>query len=163
MNQANLSVGVGTVFAPAWRAWAAAGFWQPAAPRAASACPPDATAAMAVARLKRRPEFLAVAASGLKLATPAMIVQARRRGDDEAPRLGLTASRKVGGAVERNRARRRLRAAAEAVIPLAGRTRHDYVLVARTAALTRPYALLVEDFTRALGRLASPSRRPEDR
>ncbi len=118
---------------------------------------------MAVARLKRRPEFLAVAASGLKLATPAMIVQARRRGDDEAPRLGLTASRKVGGAVERNRARRRLRAAAEAVIPLAGRTGHDYVLVARTAALTRPYALLVEDLTRALGRLASPSRRPEDR
>jgi ribonuclease P protein component len=118
---------------------------------------------MAVARLKRRPEFLAVAASGLKLVTPGMIVQARPRGDAGPPRLGLTASRKIGGAVERNRARRRLRAAAEAVIPLAGGAGHDYVLVARAQALSRPYALIVEDLTRALGRLASASRRPEDR
>ena len=118
---------------------------------------------MAVARLKRRPEFLAVAASGLKIATPGMIVQARRRGDAGAPRLGLTASRKIGGAVERNRARRRLRAVAEQVIPLAGGAGHDYVLVARAAILSRPYALIVEDLARALSRLASPSRRPEER
>ena len=92
-----------------------------------------------------------------------MIVQARRRGDQGPPRLGLTASRKIGGAVQRNRARRRLRAAAEAAIPLAGATGLDYVLVARAAALTRPFPLLVEDLARALGRLASPSRRPEAR
>ena len=117
---------------------------------------------MAVARLKRRPEFLAAAASGLKVVTPGIVVQARARNDGEAPRLGLTASRKIGGAVERNRARRRLRAAGEAAIPLAGRAGHDYVLIARAAALTRPYALLVEDLTRALSRLASP-RRPEEK
>ncbi|MBI1776816.1 MAG: ribonuclease P protein component [Proteobacteria bacterium] len=118
---------------------------------------------MAVARLKRRPQFLAVAASGLKVATPGVIVQALRRGDKDAPRLGLTASRKIGGAVERNRARRRLRAAAEAVIPLAGGAGHDYVLIARRATLTRPFALMVEELGRALRRLDAASRPLEDR
>jgi ribonuclease P protein component len=92
-----------------------------------------------------------------------MIVQARRRGDADPPRLGLTASRKIGGAVERNRARRRLREAAQIAIPLAGGAGLDYVLVARAAALTRPFRLLVEDLARALGRLGSPPRRPEAR
>jgi ribonuclease P protein component len=67
-----------------------------------------------------------------------------------AIRLGITASRKVGGAVQRNRAKRRLRAAAGAILPLYGREGHDYVLVARTATLTRPFAALLEDLSKAV-------------
>jgi len=65
-------------------------------------------------------------------------------------RVGFTASRKVGSAVKRNRAKRRLRAAAASVLPLLGRERHDYVLVAKAATLSRPYAALVADLTKAL-------------
>ncbi len=56
----------------------------------------------------------------------------------------------MGNAVARNRAKRRLRAAAAALIPLYGLEGHDYVLVARPATLTRPYAGLLEDLQRAL-------------
>jgi len=65
-------------------------------------------------------------------------------------RIGFTASRKVGGAVARNRAKRRLRAAAAATLPLLAREGHDYVLIARTATLSRPFADLTRDLTKAL-------------
>jgi ribonuclease P protein component len=77
-------------------------------------------------------------------------------------RVGFTASRKVGNAVARNRAKRRLRAAAAAVLPLHGREGHDYVLVARTATLTRGFAELLNDLSGALtaahARLDKPNR-----
>ena len=65
-------------------------------------------------------------------------------------RVGFTASRKVGGAVERNRAKRRLRAVAAAVLPLLGREGTDYVLVARPATLGRAYGGLLEDLAMTL-------------
>jgi ribonuclease P protein component len=68
-------------------------------------------------------------------------------------RLGLTASRKVGGAVERNRARRRLRALARQVLPSHGAPGHDYVLVARRATVSREWSGLVGDLETALKRL----------
>jgi ribonuclease P protein component len=65
-------------------------------------------------------------------------------------RIGFTASRKIGGAVERNRAKRRLRAAAAAVLPLSGREGTDYVLVARPGTLSRPFGGLLEDLAAAM-------------
>jgi ribonuclease P protein component len=65
-------------------------------------------------------------------------------------RVGVTASRKVGGAVERNRAKRRLRAAARAVLPLSGVAGNDYVLVARRDTLTKAFDGLVSDLVRAV-------------
>jgi ribonuclease P protein component len=68
-------------------------------------------------------------------------------------RVGYTTSRKVGGAVQRNRARRRLRALAEQILPHAGRPGCDYVLIGRPATVTRPFAALQSDFDMALARL----------
>jgi ribonuclease P protein component len=113
----------------------------------------------APARLKRRAEFLRVAAAGRKWATPGMIVQSRCRGEtetvDASVRVGYTASRRVGNAVARNRARRRLRAVAAELLPelAAG---HDYVLIARAGTLERPYGALRQDLRAALARLRRP-------
>jgi ribonuclease P protein component len=109
--------------------------------------------AIAVGRLRARPEFLRVAAGGRKWAAPGLVLQARRSPQAEPQptcRLGLTASRKVGGAVVRNRARRRLREAARAVLPSAGHAGYDYVIVARNTTPVRPYPLLLDDLRAAL-------------
>ena len=103
-----------------------------------------------IARLKRRVEFLAVAASRRKHVTPGLILQAAPRAGADVARVGFTASKKVGIAVARNRARRRLRAAADRVIGGHGAPGHDFVLIARTATLTRPFADLVGDLEVAL-------------
>jgi len=65
-------------------------------------------------------------------------------------RVGFTASKKIGNAVARNRAKRRLRAAASQLLPLLGRPGHDYVLVARGTAVARPFPALLSDITTAL-------------
>jgi len=70
-----------------------------------------------------------------------------------AVRVGFTASRKVGSAVARNRARRRLREAARQVLPAQARPGYDLVLVARRETLTRTFAALVADLEVALRRL----------
>lgn len=111
---------------------------------------------MAVRRLTKRPQYLAVASRGRKRATAGMVVQVSERSDsiqDGGPRYGITASRKVGNAVTRNRARRRLRAVAEAVLRAHPDLDLDIVLIARQATPTRPFAALVADFESALDRL----------
>lgn len=108
----------------------------------------------AVCTLKRRPEFLRIAAKGKKSVTPGLVLQACRHAHSRDPvRFGLTASRRVGGAIQRNRARRRLREAARAVLPVHADPGHDYVLIARAATVRRPYALLVQDLEKALKKL----------
>lgn len=68
-------------------------------------------------------------------------------------RFGITASRRVGNAVARNRVRRRLRAAAESVLPKRAKPGYDYVLIGRAATLQRPWLALLADLTEALRRL----------
>ncbi|WP_366554990.1 ribonuclease P protein component [Aquibaculum sediminis] len=124
-------------------------------------------------RLKKRPEFLRVAARGRKAATPGVVVQALARhcaaeGDSaeadargqhdtatqqKSIRVGFTASRKVGNAVARNRARRRLRAAVDEIFPEAAQPCRDYVVVARRGTLDRPWPALLEDLRSALRRV----------
>ena len=70
-----------------------------------------------------------------------------------AARVGFTVSRKVGNAVERNRARRRLRAAAREVLPMLAEPGVDYVLVGRRQTLDRAFPALVGDLTEALSRV----------
>lgn len=101
--------------------------------------------------LARRADFLA-AAKARKQGTDGLLLQARARGDgDPAARVGFTASKKIGNAVARNRAKRRLRALAQAVLAPAARPGWDYVLVARPAAtIARPWAALVADLSFAV-------------
>ena len=122
---------------------------------------------MGLGRLKTRSEFLRVAAQARKCVKPGLILQAAPRKPDDGtsikkmgnePRIGFTVTRRVGGAVERNRARRRLRAAAQEVFPGLAQPGHDYVVIARRETLARPYPDLLSDMSDALRKL-SPSKR----
>ena len=112
-------------------------------------------------RLKRRADFLA-AAKGFACARGAVLVQARDRGDGTgAVRVGFTATRRLGGAVVRNRAKRRLREAARAMFPGLARPGCDYVLIARGGATSRAYPRLLDDVKSALIRLAADLGAPQ--
>ncbi len=101
--------------------------------------------------LRKRADFLR-AASARRQGTGGFLLQARNRDDsDPAIRLGFTASKKIGNAVFRNRAKRRLRAVAQQVLPALARPGWDYVLVARPqATVTRAFADLLDDLATAL-------------
>lgn len=129
-----------------------------------------------LARLKRRADFLRVAGQRRKWVTPGVMLQVagtlpnqagpnqagpNQAGPNQADgpnggpkgvtiQIGFTASRKVGNSVVRNRARRRLKAVVDEVMPLYAKPGLDYVLIARRDTATRPYALLVEDLKLAL-------------
>lgn len=113
-------------------------------------------------RLLRRAQFKAVAGHGRKWAAPGLVLQSCRqpaaaRADHSVPpvRYGLTASRKVGGAVVRNRARRRLRAAAERVLAEHAAPGFDFVLIARDATVRRPFDALIGDLCAGLRRVGA--------
>jgi ribonuclease P protein component len=111
----------------------------------------------ALLRLNRRPEFLRVAKSKRKWVAPGLILQAR----DASPqnyvkydlskfRVGFTVSKKVGNAVNRNRARRRLREAALQVMSIHAKSGFDYVVIGRYATLGRQFEDLLSDLKMAL-------------
>ena len=112
--------------------------------------------------LKKRAEFLACARARRAHAA-GLILQGRRRAHGEVPdggiRVGYTCSKKVGKAVQRNRAKRRLREAARAVLPRLGHAGWDYVLIGRAEiTASRPFAALTADLETALGKLHRPGR-----
>jgi len=140
-----------------------------------------------IERLKTRPQFLRVAATRKKWASPGLILQVKSHpatdsliGTDGLLRVGFTVSRKVGNAVARNRAKRRLRAVADELLvrcdlgPLhhnndadgchtPGRVNqrkretapmgYDLVIIGRRTTLTRPYLKLAEDLQKALQKM----------
>ena len=113
--------------------------------------------------LTKRPQFLA-AAKGLSSARGAVLCQMLARGDDnDAIRIGFTATKRLGGAVVRNRAKRRLRMAARQVLAELGKPGADYVFVARQGAAERPWPRLIEDMQRALLSLAPKPDTPRTR
>ena len=116
---------------------------------------------MKIDRLTRGPRCLA-AANGVSQARGAVVVQQLDRGDgDPSVRLGFTATRKIGGAVVRNRAKRRLREAALLLTPLHGRAGCDYVFIARMGTADRDWDRLLDDVKSALTRLATPRAAPD--
>jgi ribonuclease P protein component len=108
---------------------------------------------LALSHIKSRADFLAAARDVRKVVGTITLELTQtpdiKRMDGEA-RIGITASRKIGNAVARNRAKRRLRAVARQTLPLLGRAGHDYVLVARGGILARDFQALLGDVTAAM-------------
>ena len=104
----------------------------------------------ALRRLKNRSEFLG-AARGQRVGRSAFSLQANAR-DLEEPGIGFTVTKQMGNSPQRNRIRRRLRAAAKACAS-GFEPQHDYVLVGRREALSIPYGQLVNDLTAAISKI----------
>jgi ribonuclease P protein component len=104
-------------------------------------------------RLKRRAEFLLVAAKGRRAPVHGLVLQALARDDDGPARIGFTVTKKVGNAVIRNRTRRRLKEAARLLLRQRPVTGVDLVLIGRDATRKRVFATLVDDLARALDKV----------
>ncbi|MBF9028842.1 ribonuclease P protein component [Rhodobacterales bacterium HKCCE3408] len=116
--------------------------------------PTDASpGAVCVETLKKRADFLA-AARARRAPMPGFLLQGRDRADGGGVRVGFTCSKKVGNAVTRNRAKRRLRALAREVMPQHGRPGWDYVLIGRAdATVSHPFDAMRSDLIRALDKV----------
>lgn len=114
-------------------------------PPAVSVCPLET--------LRNRSDFLA-AARAKRAGQPGFLLQARHRDEGAHIRIGYTCSKKIGNAVTRNRAKRRLREIAAQVLPAHGQPGWDYVLVGRPeTTISRDFALLKADLIRALTKI----------
>jgi ribonuclease P protein component len=111
----------------------------------------------AYSRLLKRGDFLA-AAKGKRASTGLFTLQCITTAPGSGPRLGLTVSKKAGGAVERNRIRRRLRQAVRQIAPVAARPGHDYVIVARQELLGAKFDQLLADLKSAFARVHQPAK-----
>ena len=103
--------------------------------------------------LKKRSEFLFVREGHYK-ASGGLVIQARANPNHDTVRVGFTATKKIGNAVIRNRAKRRLRAVCLDVLPHHGISGTDYVFIARDSTAKRPYQALLDDAQKALLSLA---------
>jgi ribonuclease P protein component len=128
--------------------------------RAPEARPEEADRLRPLPVLKQRRDFLA-AARARRWAADSFTLQARDRRDDAGARVGFTCSKKVGNAVARNRAKRRLRAAAALVLPRVARPGWDYVLIGRAGSTaSQPFAAMLADLERGVEKIHAP-RKPK--
>jgi len=118
---------------------------------------------VAQATLKKRNEFLWVR-NGRRWSCPAFVLEARARQHTDsaanAARFGYTVSKKVGGAVERNRIRRRFRALTAELDATQLQAGFDYVIIARRAAMDRSFPDLRADLDLALSRVHQARQSP---
>ena len=106
--------------------------------------------------IKKRPDFLHVTRNGHKVVRSGFVLQAalcRRTFLTPVYRIGYTASKKIGNAVCRNRAKRRLRAVCRMLLPLEAVSGYDYVIIARHAVLDMPYKKLFKELKFALSEI----------
>jgi ribonuclease P protein component len=120
-----------------------------------TATAPAAAVLTVVEGLKKRADFLAAARARVAH-TKGFVLQARDRGADGPARVGFTCSKKVGNAVARNRAKRRLREIARLELPENARPGWDYVLIGRReATATRDFGQMRADLRQALAQVHS--------
>src|SRR3954453_7681724 len=112
--------------------------------------------AQRLATIRKRADFVA-ANSGLRATTPGFVLLVRDRKDsDAAMRVGFTVTKKIGGAVVRNRMKRRFRALAREVVPARGFAGADHVMIGRSNGIERDFGLLRSELAGALDRLRKP-------
>lgn len=108
--------------------------------------------------MRKRADFLACN-KGKRQPMPGFVLLVRdRRDGDPAIRLGITVTKKIGGAVVRNRMKRRFRALARAVLPRNGVSGADHVLIGRSGGIERDYASLARELEKALRRIQAPDK-----
>lgn len=100
--------------------------------------------------MKKRHEFLALRDKGVKQVTKPFILQARDLSNGDVPRYGLTASKKIGNAVRRNRARRRMRALVRHHLATQARAGYHYGMIARFDMPDAPFEMLETAFLAAI-------------
>ncbi len=106
---------------------------------------------LCIEKIKKRPEYLAVAKVNIKKVMPGLIVQFLPPLSKDAPiKVGLTVSGKTGGSVDRSRIKRRLRRAIAEIFPAFALPGATYVVIGRRAALKRPFESLKKDLQTAL-------------
>ena len=118
---------------------------------------------MRISTLKKRAEYQRVRGGG-RCSSTAFILEGKPRpkGLDAQPRFGFTVTKKLGGAVVRNRIRRRLKAAIAELVKNLAEPHYDYVVVAREPAFDRPFAELRADLTAAFKRVHDGARKADD-
>lgn len=120
---------------------------------------------MPINTIKKRSDFLQATARGRKFITGTFILQMVQRMPgrtaDEQPRFGFTVTKKMGGAVIRNRIKRRLRAALVQSVEKQAQVGHDYVLISRHKALTCPFSDLLRDMEFAFSRIRTMKDTPK--
>ncbi|MDX3901704.1 MAG: ribonuclease P protein component [Sphingobium sp.] len=108
--------------------------------------------------MARRADFLA-ANRGVRAPMPGFVLLVRdRRDGDPAKRVGFTVTRKIGGAVVRNRMKRRFRVLARELLPELGLSGADHVLIGRAGGIERDFALLRAELAKALRKVAKPAK-----
>jgi ribonuclease P protein component len=106
--------------------------------------------AQRLATLRKRADFIA-ANSGRRLSTPGFVLLVRDRKDaDTVMRVGFTVTKKIGGAVVRNRMKRRFRALAREILPAKGCPGSDHVMIGRARGIERDFGLLRSELANAL-------------
>lgn len=113
------------------------------------------TIAPVVAMITRRADFLACN-KGRRQPMPGFVLLMRDRADGEPTmRVGFTVTKKIGGAVVRNRMKRRLRALVRELLPSNGTPGADHVLIGRAEGVERDFTLLRAELLKALGKIAT--------
>jgi len=106
-------------------------------------------------RITQRKDFLRIA-KAQRVHSTSFVLQSRNRKDDAPMRVGFTCSKKVGNAVARNRAKRRLREIARLILPISGQPGHDYVLIGRAnVTATTDFAAMQTELAQSLQKLQS--------
>ena len=107
-------------------------------------------------KIKSRKDFIRIQRNGKKVVSSCLIVQQLKSINDENPtRFGFTASKKVGGAVQRNKAKRRMRSLVYELKNIFEEFGHDYVLIARKETVYKKYSKIKNDLLKAVKKLSN--------